>query len=83
MARSIRKRRGNLNIRQPEQCSLSRLTSFNEFNVKQFYSNLKNVLERNDKLKDTSRIFNLDETSTTTVKKPKKKKSLLKKGLSK
>ncbi|KAJ8951915.1 hypothetical protein NQ314_007634 [Rhamnusium bicolor] len=70
--RSFRKRRGNLSIRQPEQCSLSRLTSFNELNVKQFYVNLKSILEKTDKLKDPSRIFNLDETSTTTVQRPRK-----------
>ncbi|XP_074039970.1 uncharacterized protein [Leptinotarsa decemlineata] len=70
--RSFRKRRGNLSIRQPEQCSLSRLTSFNEFNVKTFYSNLRSILEKNEKLKNPSRIYNLDETSTATVQKPKK-----------
>lgn len=66
------KRHPELSIRQPEGCSISRATSFNEHNVSKFFENLKNTLSRSDKFADGSRIYNLDETSTTTVQRPKK-----------
>lgn len=70
--RSFLRRRKNLSIRQPEPCSLSRLTSFNEHNVRIFFNNLKEIMQRNPRLTDPSRIYNLDETSTTTVQKSRK-----------
>lgn len=70
--RAFIKRRQNLSLRQPEACSLSRLTSFNYHNVSTFFKNLKTILERFPSLSDGSRIYNLDETSTTTVHHPKK-----------
>lgn len=70
--RSFLKRRGNLSIRQPEGCSLSRLTSFNPHNVKMFFDNLQEVYSRYPPAVADCRIYNLDETSTTTVQKPKK-----------
>lgn len=65
-------KRNGLSIRQPEACSLSRMTSFNPTNVSLFFSNLKSILAKYPVISDPSRIFNLDETATTTVQKPKK-----------
>jgi hypothetical protein len=65
-------RNPNLSIRQPEACSLTRITSFNRHNVDIFFNNLENIYKRYDALADGTRIYNSDETSTTTVHKPKK-----------
>lgn len=65
-------KRNNLSIRQPEGCSLSRMSSFNRHNVSLFFENLKAILRKDPKLTDPSRIFNLDETGTKTVQNPRK-----------
>ncbi|XP_063225877.1 uncharacterized protein LOC134532841 [Bacillus rossius redtenbacheri] len=63
----FRQRNPTLTIRKPEGCSLSRATSFNRHNVNMFYDNLQEILQREPKFCDGTRIFNLDETSTKTV----------------
>ncbi|XP_064641955.1 uncharacterized protein LOC135496524 [Lineus longissimus] len=66
------KRHPRLSLRSPEGCSLSRATSFNPHNVAVFFSNLKAIMQREPKFAESTRIFNLDETGTTTVHNPSK-----------
>ncbi|XP_050301599.1 uncharacterized protein LOC126739820 [Anthonomus grandis grandis] len=70
--RSFRQRHPPLTLRCPERCSLARATSFIRSNVGQFFDNLYNILQRDPRFADGTRIFNLDETSTTTVQKPQR-----------
>ena len=66
------KRNPSLSTQTPESCSLSRSTAFNKHNTQTFFANLKEVYDRHPSFADGSRTFNLDETSTTTVQKPRK-----------
>ena len=70
--RGFRQRHVRLSLRTPEGCSLSRATSFNRHNVSIFYQNMKNIYSRTDAFADGRRIYNLDETATTTVQKSAK-----------
>mgnify|MGYP005984053221 FL=1 len=59
-------------VLQPEECSLSRATSFNLHNVKLFFNNLESIYKHSPAFADGTRVYNLDETSSTTVQKPRK-----------
>ena len=62
------KRNPELSIRSPQPTSLSRATSLNRANVKDYFDKLTGVLDRH-KI-EPSRIWNIDETGCTTVQKP-------------
>ena len=65
------KRHSDLYLRKPEACSLSRATAFSKHTVAAFFEKLKNVYNRNVEFANGTRLFNLDETSTSTVQKPR------------
>lgn len=64
------RRNPQLSLRVPEAISLSRSTSFNKHNTKQFYDNLRSLIEKYNFGAES--IWNTDETGLTTVNKPKK-----------
>ena len=61
-----------LSIRQSEACSIARSSSFNRHNVEIFFNKLNKVFERTSFFVDGSRLWNVDETGTTIVQKPRK-----------
>lgn len=66
-------KRHPLSLRKPESCSFARNTNFNRHHIDVFYDNLFKVLQDNPQIgADPSRVFNLDETGTTTHYVPEK-----------
>ncbi|KAG5877702.1 hypothetical protein JTB14_021666 [Gonioctena quinquepunctata] len=66
--RASMNRNPELSMRAAQATSLSRATSFNKANVNASYGNLQKVFDREEF--DAKDIFNVDETSVTTVHKP-------------
>lgn len=62
------RRHPDLTLRKPQATSLGRVTAFNRHNVKTFFTNLKEVVER-FKI-EAHNIWNMDESALTTVQKP-------------
>ncbi|CAH2088504.1 unnamed protein product [Euphydryas editha] len=70
--RSFRGRNCKLNLKRPEPCSLARATAFNTHNVGAFFNNLRKAMQRHPCFGNGTRIYNLDESSTSTVQRPQK-----------
>ncbi|XP_039311164.1 uncharacterized protein LOC120356784 [Solenopsis invicta] len=68
----FKKRHPVISIRVPEACSIARAMAFNKTNVEIFFNKLEEVLLRSDSFKNGSRIYNLDETCTSTVQNQRK-----------
>jgi hypothetical protein len=62
------KRQPALRLRKPEATSVNRVLAFNREEAQHFYSNVETVISK-FKLPPT-RIYNVDETGTTTVQSP-------------
>jgi len=63
----FRKRHPKISIRTPEACSIARAMAFNKTNVQTFQDKLEEVLLRHENFRNGSRVYNLDETNTSTV----------------
>lgn len=75
------RRHPNLSARKPEQCSVARAMAFNKQNIENYFVKLEAVLKRHENFRNGSRVFNLDETATTTVGEMKKVKVIGEKGV--
>lgn len=68
--RAFKLRHPDLCLKKPETFNLARATSFNKETVKVFFYNLKRAMHPS--FNNSCRIYNLDETATTTVQRPQK-----------
>ncbi|XP_026821556.1 uncharacterized protein LOC113559960 [Rhopalosiphum maidis] len=64
------KRNPEISLCTPEGTSLNRVSSFNETNVRLFYKNLEETMNKFKLNNKCTRIFNVDKTGITTVQKP-------------
>ena len=69
----FRIRHPDLPVRKPESCSVARAAAFNKPVIEAYFKRLGDVLQRNPRFADGSRVFNLDETATSTVPTTKQK----------
>ncbi|KAK3932377.1 Pogo transposable element with KRAB domain [Frankliniella fusca] len=74
-------RHPHLTARKPEQCSIARAMAFNKENISRYFDKLEEVLKRHPSFSNGSRVYNLDETGTTTVGETKKMKVICEKGV--
>ena len=65
-------RHPNLSLRKGESCSLARAMCFNQPSIQQFFDNLDSLYTRFPDILQSKRVYNLDETATTTVQGPQK-----------
>ncbi|CAH2086467.1 unnamed protein product [Euphydryas editha] len=65
-----KKKHPDISVKKPESVSPARATSFKRETVPMFFNNLEELLKRETRFADGTRIFNLDETGKTTVQKP-------------
>ena len=70
--KGFKNRHTNLSIRVPEGCSIARASAFNKINIDNFFDKLNEVLKRNSSFMDGFRLYDMDETSTSTVQNARK-----------
>ncbi|KAE8739807.1 hypothetical protein FOCC_FOCC014699 [Frankliniella occidentalis] len=79
--RGFMSRHPDLSARKPEQCSIARAMAFNKVNISNYFDKLELVLKRHPNFANGSRVYNLDETGSTTVGDMKKAKVITEKGV--
>ena len=67
-------RHPEISLRQPEATPVARARGFCKENVTEFFTVLDKIVQENNL--DAGRIFNMDETALSTVRKPQTTKSV-------